>query len=117
MANKQFNRRTFLGQVATTAAFTLVPRCVLGGANFIAPSEKTTLAGIGMGGQGTQNMIRFQKFPEVQIVAVCDVNREGGGYLSWNWSQGKNTRLAGREPARRALEQSYAQQKGVGRHL
>ncbi len=100
----------------SAAAFSVVPRHVLGGAGHVAPSEKTTLAGIGVGGQGIQNMLRFAKIPEVQIAAVCDVNREGDGYMSWNWSQGKDARLAGREPARRAIEQSYAEQKGTGKY-
>jgi predicted dehydrogenase len=52
--------------------------------------------------------------PEIQVVAVCDVNRSGGGYLSWNWTQGKEQRLSGREPARRAIEDYYAQQKRSG---
>ena len=73
------------------------------------------VAGIGVGGQGTQNMIRFQKFPEVQVVAVCDVNRESGGYLSWNWAQGTDTRLAGANRPSYAGE-SYAEEKGVGQY-
>ncbi len=110
------SRRRFLGGVATAAAFTIVPRHVLGGVGHVAPNDKTTLAGIGVGGQGTQDMIRLQQFPEIQVVAVCDVNREGGGYLSWNWAQGKDTRLAGREPVRRAMDQYYAKEKRVGKY-
>jgi hypothetical protein len=74
------------------------------------------LAGIGVGGQGIQDMLRFADFPEIQIVAVCDVQRQGDRYMSWNWSQGKDTRLAGREPARRAIEAKYAKQKGRGKY-
>jgi predicted dehydrogenase len=72
------------------------------------------LAGVGMGGQGTQNMLAFQQFPDVRVVAVCDVNREGGGYLSWNWQRGKDRRTAGREPARRAIDAGYARQRRSG---
>ena len=111
------SRRRFLGRSAAAATvFTIVPRCVLGGPNQVAPSEKTTLAGIGTGGQGIQDMMRFQRFAEVQVVAVCDVNRESDGYLSWNWGQGKEKRLAGREPARRAMDEYYAEQKGAGKY-
>jgi predicted dehydrogenase len=104
------SRRGFLA----AGALTLVPRHVLGGRSHVAPSEKITLAGIGMGGQGLQNMAALMEFPEVQVVAVCDVNRESGGYLSWNWTQGKEQRLGGREPARRAVEDYYARQKRPG---
>ena len=56
----------------------------------------------------------LQHFDEIQVVAVCDVNREGGGYLSWNWQQGTDLRLAGREPVRRMMEEYYAEQQGAG---
>ena len=43
------NRRQFLAGAAATAAFTIVPRHVLGGAKYVAPSEKIRLAIIGCG--------------------------------------------------------------------
>jgi predicted dehydrogenase len=67
-----------------------------------------------MGSQGTQNLAAFLKFPEVQVVAVCDVNRESGGYLSWYWNEGRDRRLAGREPARRTVDAHYGQQQRSG---
>jgi hypothetical protein len=39
---------------------------------------------------------------DVQVTSVCDVNREGPGYISWNWMQGTEQELGGREPARTA---------------
>ncbi|MGQ9574609.1 MAG: Gfo/Idh/MocA family protein [Thermoguttaceae bacterium] len=108
------SRRGLFGRAAGLAAMAVIPRHVLGGQGQVAPSEKITLAGIGTGGQGIQNLAIFQQFPEVQVVAVCDVNRESGGYLSWNWAQGKEQRVAGREPARRAVEEYYARQKRSG---
>ena len=41
---------------------------------------------------------------DLMLQAASDVHREGDRYMSWNWGQGKDTRLAGREPARRAIE-------------
>jgi len=110
------SRRSFLRLTTAATAFTVVPRHLLGGAGTIAPSGKITLAGIGVGGQGMQNMAALQEFPEIQVVAVCDVNREGGRYLSWNWSQGKDEKLCGREPARRAVEEYYARQQRSGQY-
>ncbi len=46
------NRRKFLGTAAGAAAFTIVPRHVLGGPGFVAPSDKITLAYIGTGTAG-----------------------------------------------------------------
>jgi predicted dehydrogenase len=106
------SRREFLSRAAA-AAFSIVPRHVLGGEGHVPPSEKTTLAGIGVGGQGMQNMTNLMQLPEVQAVAVCDVNRKSGGYLSMNWAPGER-RTAGREPARRAVDEFYAKGKRSG---
>ena len=106
------SRRAFVGGAA--AAFTVLPRHVLGGGGQVAPGSKTTLACIGTGGQGLQNLTAFLQFPEVQVTAVCDVNRESGGYLSTNWSLCKESRTGGREPARREVENHYAKQRPSG---
>jgi hypothetical protein len=113
---RDLSRRAFLARAAAAATVAIVPRHVLGGPGQVAPSDKTTLAGIGMGGQGLQNMATLQEFPEIQVVAVCDVNREGGGYLSWNWLEGKEQRTGGREPARRAVDEYYTKQAPTTKH-
>ena len=61
-----------------------------------------------------ENIEALLAFPEIQAVAVCDVNREGGRYLSWNWTEGRKEKLCGREPARRLVEQHYAAQQRSG---
>ena len=114
--SRVISRRRLLGGSAAVAAVAIVPRHVLGGPGRTAPSDKVTLAGIGLGGQGTQNILTLQQVPPVQVVAVCDVNREGGGYLSWNWLRGKDQRTAGREPARQAVDAYYAKQKQSGQY-
>ncbi|MHC4206214.1 MAG: Gfo/Idh/MocA family protein, partial [Planctomycetota bacterium] len=110
------SRRKFLDSVVSGAAFTVVPRIVMGGRGRVSPNDKTTLGLIGMGGQGHVNLFNFLQIDEVQVVAVCDVNREGGGYISWNWMQGKEQKLGGREPARRLVDEHYAKQKGAGEY-
>jgi predicted dehydrogenase len=110
------SRRRFLQLAATAAAFTVVPRKVLGGNGQVAPSGKITLAGIGTGGQGMQNLAALQQFSQMQIVAVCDVNREGGRYQSWTWSEGKEEKLCGHEPARKAVEAYYAEHQRSGQY-
>ncbi len=109
-------RRKLLKGAAAGTVFAIVPRHVLGGPGHVPPSEKTTLAGIGMGGQGLQNMVTFLQFPEIQVTAVCDVNRESGGYISWTWTQGKEQKTAGRDPAVRAVEEYYAQDRRSGKY-
>lgn len=73
---KKLDRRTFLGAgSALTAAslFQIVPRHVLGGTAYAAPSEKLNIAGIGVGGMGASNLGALQS---ENIVALCDVDTD-----------------------------------------
>ena len=47
MQQKRVSRRGFLGTAAGVAAFTVVPRFVLGGPGQTPPSEKLNIAGVG----------------------------------------------------------------------
>lgn len=70
--NSKLSRRDFMGTAAAAmAAFTVVPRHVLGGAGNTPPSEKLNIAGVGVGGMG-QNNIRA--CGSENIVALCDVD-------------------------------------------
>jgi predicted dehydrogenase len=115
--NRRAARRAFLGWLAAGATFSVLPRYVLGGAGYTAPSDKITLGLVGMGGQGHVNLFNFLQLADVQVTSVCDVNREGGGYISWNWMQGTEQKLGGREPARRLVDEHYAKQKGRGMYV
>ena len=108
------SRRGFLKETIAASMFTILPHCVLGGPGRVSPNEKTTLACIGMGGQGHVDLSNFLQFEELQVVAVCDVSREGGGYISWDWMKGTDQRLGGREPARRKVNEHYAAQRNAG---
>jgi len=63
-----------------------------------------------------QNLAALLAFPEIQVVAVCDVDRERSGYVSWNWSEGKDTRVCGREPGRRMVDGHYGKQERSGQY-
>ena len=55
--NSSINRRKFAEVAATTAvAFTILPRHVLGGKNYLAFSDKMTLGYIGIGTQGIREL-------------------------------------------------------------
>lgn len=73
-------RREVLG----AAAFTIVPRRVLGGAGFIAPSDVVTLGLIGTGTQGLREAPPLLGSPSIRIVAVCDPCRDPVGYRDWS---------------------------------
>lgn len=106
------SRRQFLTHTAAAAgaiAFpTIIPATALGRANRVAPSERITLGVIGTGNQGTNDIKSFLRDERVQIVAICDVNRESAGY----WNGG----VAGRDPAKRLIEEHYAKQAGAGEY-
>jgi predicted dehydrogenase len=67
MERRDFIRKSVLG----AAAFTIVPRHVLGGPGFTAPSDQLTKAIVGVGGIGYNH--HFTR--EGRLVAVCDVDR------------------------------------------
>jgi predicted dehydrogenase len=67
-----WSRRHFLGTTLGAAAFTIVPRHVLGGPGFVPPSEKVNIAIVGCGGQGRTNLEALFAEPDAQIVAVAD---------------------------------------------
>jgi hypothetical protein len=67
----RISRRDFMGGAAAVAAFTIVPRHVLGGSGNTAPSDKLNIAGIGVGGQGGGDLGNVSS---ENIVALCDVD-------------------------------------------
>ncbi len=92
ITKKQTNnisRRRFLGSAAASvAAFTIVPRYVLGGAGYTPPGEKLNVAGVGVGGMGAGNIANIagiemdengnliKKREGENIVALCDVDQK-----------------------------------------
>jgi len=83
--HKKMKRREFISAAAaTTATISIVPRHVLGGSGYIAPSDKITVANIGCGTQGLREMSGMLENPEIQIISVCDVNKRSTDYLDWS---------------------------------
>lgn len=64
-------------------AFLLVPRHVLG-RGYVAPSDKITLASIGMGRQGMVVTMDLLTRPDIQVVAVCDCNQASKDYAEYS---------------------------------
>ena len=113
---------------AAASAFALVPRHVLGGPGFTAPSEKITMACIGFGTQAIREIGGILARPEVQIVAMCDVEKDGANYFEWSrndirntirqllnnptWREGVDHVPGGRDVGKEIVETYYAQQRG-----
>jgi len=74
VASDRITRRSFVSVAAAmAAAFTIVPRHVLGGPAIKPPSEKLNIAGIGLGGMGPGNLSQMET---ENIVALCDVDQQ-----------------------------------------
>ena len=100
-------------QKATVAAGvigfpTVVPASALGRGGKEAPSNRITMGFIGTGNQGTNDLREFLHDERVQVIAICDLNRESPGY--WDGS------VAGHEPAKRLVEAVYADDKASGNY-
>ena len=123
----RLSRRKFMLAGGAVAAFSIVPRHVLGGPGFVPPSEKITLAYIGCGTQGLREMVEMLPIPEIQIVAVCDPVKDGHEYLDWSgdglrasiakamgkpdWRRGTRGVPGGRDVAKELIETFYARQR------
>jgi len=72
--SKDLSRRNFIGTMgAATAGFMVVPRNVLGGKGYKAPSDMINVAGIGIGARG-QADIQGIADPDVPIVRPARTN-------------------------------------------
>lgn len=71
------SRRQFVGAAAAAAAFTFVPKHVLGAPGRDSANNKLNIAGIGVGGQGGSDI---NSVSSQNIAFLCDVdlNRAGG---------------------------------------
>ena len=123
------NRRKFVGATVASGLLTIVPRHVLGGSGHVAPSEKITLAHIGMGAQGFTELGGLLRRPEIQIVAVCDPNTDSNNYVEWGknsirnrirtylgkprWRENDGGCPGGREVGREVVDTYYAQQRAA----
>ena len=122
----EMNRRKFVEMAATAAvAFTILPRHVLGGKHYVAPSDKINLAYIGIGTQGIRELLPLLANDQFRVTAVCDPNKEAVGYKDWgkdylkndirkainnpNWNPGgDNTIPGGRENGKSIVDSFYA---------
>ncbi len=106
------SRRRFLGRAVAAATALAAPQVVPGAALGLddrpAPSERITLAMIGCGNQGWNDIHAFLGDDRVQVIAVCDVNRESPGY--WDGT------VRGRAVLKRVVEERYAGRRASGQY-
>ncbi|OQW97108.1 MAG: hypothetical protein BWK77_02640 [Verrucomicrobia bacterium A1] len=93
------SRRDFLKQAAMFAAApAFLPALARGGSG---PNSRVTMAILGCGNQAAEDLKSWLPLPNLQIVAVCDVNRASYGYKT-------PQQFLGREPVRDLINAHYA---------
>jgi predicted dehydrogenase len=126
------HRREFLNSAAGAAAFTIVPRSVLGGPGYVPPSDRLTMALIGCGSQAMREMAGLVANPEIQWVAACDVVSDAADYVDWSatgirnsiravlreptWSEGIKGIRGGRDVMKYVIETYYAKNRGAEKY-
>src|SRR5580693_2514283 len=94
----------------------------------VGANDKLTVGCIGVGSQGLRVLLDMLRLPEVQVVAVCDVNRGSSDYLDWgpnelrnkvrtvlqdsSWGATLPGPSAGREVAQVIINAFYAKERG-----
>lgn len=128
MKKRSISRRQFIDTTTKASlAFTIVPRHVLGGPGYVAPSDKLNLAYIGCGTQGLREMCELIVNPAIQIVSVCDPNKMSTNYIDWspngirdgirkvlgdaNWGAGFQGIPGGRDIGKELVEKYYSKQQ------
>jgi predicted dehydrogenase len=135
MYRPPMTRRSALRTLGSAAGLTVLPRNVLRGQGRPAPSDRLTLACVGVGSQGLRVMMNFLEQPDVQIVSVCDVNSGSHDYVEWwehelqdkirtllgpqhaSWGATSGPYqggLAGRDPARDVVDAYYGTARRSG---
>jgi hypothetical protein len=94
-----FTRRAFIKTSAAALSIPwMVPSSVFGEC---APSNRIHVGFIGTGNQAQNDLPSFLALPDVQVLAVCDVNGGSAGYLN-------PRQVLGREPAQKQVNDFYA---------
>ena len=76
LESPEMQRRQFLKASTAFAAPTIIPATAIGQGDRPAPSERIDLGVIGLGGMGNGNMNQLMRQDDVQVMAVCDVDRK-----------------------------------------
>lgn len=75
MTQTSSNRRKFIAAASALSVPYFVPAKAMGAGGAFAPSEKITLGVVGIGPRCTYDMKAILKLPDVQCVAISDVQR------------------------------------------
>ncbi|HMX29865.1 MAG TPA: hypothetical protein PKC13_30045, partial [Blastocatellia bacterium] len=108
MEKDKISRRKFVaGTTGVALGAMIVPRHVLGGTGYIAPSDKLNVAVIGCGGQGASDATELVKAGE-NIVALADVDF---GYVDRAQAERTKNRDGSANPDAVKLQEAYNKAK------
>lgn len=97
-------RRKFLvNSAAVAAAASIVPRHVLGGPGYVAPSDRVHIAIAGAGGRGRKVLRGMLQEPTVRAIAVADPAKE------FSLQNFYYRDVGGREPTQQLIDEHYKQ--------
>ncbi len=102
---RRWTRRRFVKSTVSALALPLVVPASVFGTH--SPSNRINVAFIGAGNQSRVDLPQMLRHDDVQIVAVCDVNRGSHGYA-------RPEHFLGREPVRDKVNQHYASKQRSG---
>ena len=71
------SRRDFIKKSLIASSIVIVPRHVLGGTGYTAPSDQLNIASIGCGGKGRPDIINASVGGRERVVALCDIDSFG----------------------------------------
>ena len=80
--SKSIKRRTFVKNTLAASSIFIVPRHVLGGIGYTAPSDQLVLAAIGAGGKGASDISNASVNGRERVIALCDVDTSGKNGIS-----------------------------------
>jgi predicted dehydrogenase len=106
---KKINRRNFITSAAAAASFIIIPRHVLGGKGFTAPSDKVNVGLVGAGGKGKENIQDLFKLNDVQVTCLADPAEY------WDLNRFYYKTVAGLGPVSDMVENHYKEKSGYSK--
>ena len=80
--SNSIKRRDFVKNSLVASSIFIVPRHVLGGVGYTAPSDQLALAAIGTGGKGSSDIMNASVRGRERVISLCDVDTSGKNRIS-----------------------------------
>jgi len=99
--DRDIPRRKFIKGVGiSSVGLMILPRCTLGGKDYVAPSDKVNIGIVGAGGQSLYSINQLFNLEDVQMTAIADPARFWKNDILYSID-------TGREPVKKHIESFY----------